>query len=62
MPLYDVTIMRTIFTVIEVNATNAKDAKKTVEDYGCIEAANDFPQSQPETMISKAIKAVGKYN
>jgi hypothetical protein len=41
---YAVTIVRTITTVITVDAESASAARQQIENYGIVEASNDYPQ------------------
>lgn len=50
---YEATIVRTIITRIKISAASTQEANDALHNYGLIEAANDYPQTEPETLISK---------
>lgn len=54
MKTFDVVITRTYRRTISVEAHDAKLARKQVEDYGVLEAMNDYP-SQLETDGTKIV-------
>lgn len=53
MSEYEATIVRTIITKIRIKARDVQDVRDTIANYGVIEAASDYPQCEPETMLAK---------
>ena len=49
---YAVTIVRTVVTTITVDAETKEQARKIIDAYGCVEAANDM-HVRDETVLSK---------
>lgn len=58
MAQFKVTIIRTVATEVCVDALNAREARKTIEDYGVLESASDMANHDEVTARIKSVSKV----